>query len=109
MAEPGNEGWQAYLFKVILIGDPSVGKTCLLAQFFEKIFKLDTDPTIGVEFASKTIQVNQKSIKLQIWDTAGQEVYKSITRSYYRGTVAAVLLYDITNRQTFINAQKWIE
>lgn len=85
-------------------------------QFIDRKFKSESDPTIGVEFGSKTIPLRGKTIKLQIWDTvyfypiqAGQEVYKSITRSYYRGTIGAVLVYDITNRTSFNNVVRWIE
>ena len=85
-------------------------------QFIDSIFKVDSDPTIGVEFGSKTIKVTDKTIKLQIWDTvpsslpqAGQEAYKSITRSYYRSTVGAILVYDIACRQSFLNLGKWLE
>ena len=70
-------------------------------QFIDKVFKVDSDPTIGVEFGSKTLQIRDKKIKLQIWDTAGQEAYKSITRSYYRSTVGALLVFDITCRRSF--------
>ena len=99
----------SYLFKYIIIGDPTVGKSCLLLQFLEGKFKLDSETTIGVEFGSKIIDLDDKKIKLQIWDTAGQEVFKSITRSYYRGSIAAILVYDITNRQSFNNLNKWME
>jgi len=78
-------------------------------QFIDKVFKMDTDPTIGVEFGSKTIPVREKRIKLQVWDTAGQEAYKSITRSYYRSTVGALLVYDITCRRSFQSLAKWVE
>ena len=99
----------SYLFKYIVIGDTSVGKSCLLLQFLEKKFKFDHDTTIGVEFGSKIINVKDKQIKLQIWDTAGQETFKSITRSYYRGSIGVVLVYDITNRDSFNNVSKWLD
>lgn len=99
----------SYLFKYIVIGDTSVGKSCLLLQFLEKKFKFDHDTTIGVEFGSKIINVRDKQIKLQIWDTAGQETFKSITRSYYRGSIGVVLVYDITNRDSFNNVSKWLD
>ena len=99
----------SYLFKYIVIGDTSVGKSCLLLQFLEKKFKFDHDTTIGVEFGSKIITVKDKHIKLQIWDTAGQETFKSITRSYYRGSIGVILVYDITNRDSFNNISKWLD
>lgn len=74
-----------YMFKYILIGDTSVGKSCLMLQFVDQKFKAYIDPTIGVEFGSKTIDLDDNKIKLQIWDTAGQENFRSITRSYFRG------------------------
>ena len=74
-----------FLFKFILLGDSNVGKSCLMSQFLEKKFYSIIDPTIGVEFGSKVIQVSDKIIKVQIWDTAGTENYRSITRSYFRG------------------------
>ena len=74
-----------FLFKYIIIGDSSVGKSCLMMQFIEKKFKSFIDPTIGVEFGSVKIRLNETDLKLQIWDTAGQESFKSITRSYFRG------------------------
>ena len=74
-----------FLFKFIIIGDSNVGKSCLMMQFLEKKFKRHIDPTIGVEFGSIKIQTHSQEIKLQIWDTAGQESFKSITRSYFRG------------------------
>ena len=99
----------AYVFKYIIVGDSSVGKSCLLLQFTDKRFKSTHDLTIGVEFGSRTVQINDKAIKLQIWDTAGQESFRSITRSYYRGSIGALLVYDITKRSSFENLQKWLE
>jgi len=99
----------AYLFKYIIIGDSSVGKSCLLLQFADKRFKADHDTTIGVEFGSKNIQIKDKTIKMQIWDTAGQESFRSITRSYYRGSIGALLVYDVTRRETFEGLTKWLE
>ncbi|KAL8152259.1 hypothetical protein V2J09_010019 [Rumex salicifolius] len=90
----------AYLFKYIIIGDTGVGKSCLLLQFTDKRFQPVHDLTIGVEFGARMITIDNKPIKLQIWDTAGQESFRSITRSYYRGAAGALLVYDIT-RQTF--------
>merc|ERR1712118_348765 len=89
----------AYLFKYIIIGDTGVGKSCLLLQFTDKRFRHDHDLTIGVEFGARMVTIDGKQIKLQIWDTAGQESFRSITRSYYRGAAGALLVYDITRRE----------
>ena len=86
-----------------------VGKSCLLLQFTDKRFRQQHDLTIGVEFGARTIQITEKNIKLQIWDTAGQESFKSITRSYYRGAAGALLVYDITRRDTFTHLTRWLE
>ena len=91
----------SYLFKFIIIGDTCVGKSCLLLQFTDKRFKNEHDLTIGVEFGARSVFINDKTIKLQVWDTAGQENFRSITRSYYRGAVAALLVYDVTKRESF--------
>lgn len=99
----------SYLFKFIIIGDTGVGKSCLLLQFTDKRFKQDHDLTIGVEFGSRTIRVEDKDIKLQIWDTAGQESFRSITRSYYRGAAGALLVYDVTRRESFMHLNNWLE
>ncbi|XP_053216733.1 ras-related protein Rab-2B isoform X2 [Podarcis raffonei] len=87
----------AYLFKYVIIGDTGVGKSCLLLQFTDKRFTAVHDLTIGVEFGARMVTIDNKKIKLQIWDTAGQESFRSITRSYYRGAAGALLVYDITS------------
>ncbi|XP_003741250.1 ras-related protein Rab-2A [Galendromus occidentalis] len=99
----------AYLFKYIIIGDTGVGKSCLLLQFTDKRFQPVHDLTIGVEFGARMITIEKKQIKLQIWDTAGQEAFRSITRSYYRGAAGALLVYDITRRDTFNHLTTWLE
>eukprot|EP00931_Biecheleriopsis_adriatica_P054607 TRINITY_DN32148_c0_g1_i2.p1 TRINITY_DN32148_c0_g1~~TRINITY_DN32148_c0_g1_i2.p1 ORF type:complete len:194 (+),score=31.86 TRINITY_DN32148_c0_g1_i2:32-583(+) len=99
----------AYIFKLIVIGDQSVGKTCILLQFTEKQFRLDHAPTIGVEFAARNVTLDDQTIKLHIWDTAGLENFKALTRSYYRGATGAVLVYDITSRPTFQHVAGWLE
>eukprot|EP01035_Chromulina_nebulosa_P020077 gene20077-26071_t len=99
----------AYLFKYIIIGDSGVGKSCLLLQFIEKRFQHVHDLTIGVEFGARNITVDNRSVKLQIWDTAGQESFRSVTRSYYRGACCALLLYDITRRDSFTHVVDWID
>ena len=90
-----------YLLKYIIIGDSSVGKSCLMQSFLEQSIRSKHEPTVGVEFGAKVIEVNGEKVKLQIWDTAGSENYRSITRSYYRAAAAAILVYDITRRQSF--------
>ncbi|WJX64071.1 Ras-related protein RABA2a [Trifolium repens] len=97
-----------YLFKVVLIGDSGVGKSNILSRFTRNEFCLESKSTIGVEFATRTLQVEGKTVKAQIWDTAGQERYRAITSAYYRGAVGALLVYDITKRQTFENVQRWL-
>ncbi|GJN18127.1 hypothetical protein PR202_gb05254 [Eleusine coracana subsp. coracana] len=97
-----------YLFKVVLIGDSGVGKSNLLSRFARDEFSLETRSTIGVEFATKTVQVDDKLVKAQIWDTAGQERYRAITSAYYRGAVGALVVYDVTRRITFENAERWL-
>mmetsp|Transcript_10426 Transcript_10426/g.17047 ORF Transcript_10426/g.17047 Transcript_10426/m.17047 type:complete len:212 (-) Transcript_10426:287-922(-) len=99
----------AYLFKYIIIGDTGVGKSCLLLQFTDKRFQPVHDLTIGVEFGARMITIDNKQIKLQIWDTAGQESFRSITRSYYRGAAGALLVYDITRRETFNHLASWLD
>jgi len=101
-----------YLFKYIIIGDTGVGKSCLLLQFTDKRFQPVHDLTIGVEFGARMISLGENSptqIKLQIWDTAGQESFRSITRSYYRGAAGALLVYDLTRRDTFNHLGRWLE
>ncbi|VFQ97117.1 unnamed protein product [Cuscuta campestris] len=98
-----------YLFKVVLIGDSGVGKSNLLSRFTKNEFSSESKSTIGVEFATRTIQVDDKVIKAQIWDTAGQERYRAITSAYYRGAVGALLVYDITRKVTFENVQRWLK
>ncbi|GAY38000.1 hypothetical protein WN944_028150 [Citrus x changshan-huyou] len=97
-----------YLFKIVLIGDSGVGKSNILSRFTRNEFCLESKSTIGVEFATRTLQVEGKTVKAQIWDTAGQERYRAITSAYYRGAVGALLVYDITKRQTFDNVLRWL-
>ncbi|KAF5196530.1 Ras-related protein rab-2a [Thalictrum thalictroides] len=98
-----------YLFRLIIIGDSSVGKSCLILQFTEERFRPFYNNTVGVDFGSKVVPIKARPIKLHIWDTAGQERYRSITRSYYRGAAGALLVYDITRRETFNNLANWLE
>ncbi|KAJ1982279.1 Rab GTPase ypt31 [Dimargaris verticillata] len=98
-----------YLFKVVLIGDSGVGKSNLLSRFTRNEFNLDSKSTIGVEFATRSIDVDGKTIKAQIWDTAGQERYRAITSAYYRGAVGALLVYDIAKHITYENVNRWLK
>lgn len=94
---------------MVLIGDSGVGKSNLLSRFTRNEFNLDSKSTIGVEFATRSISVDSKTIKAQIWDTAGQERYRAITSAYYRGAVGALLVYDISKRQTYENVTRWLK
>ncbi|KAK4251642.1 ras family-domain-containing protein [Corynascus novoguineensis] len=98
-----------FLFKVVLIGDSGVGKSNLLSRFTRNEFNLDSKSTIGVEFATRSIQIDNKTIKAQIWDTAGQERYRAITSAYYRGAVGALLVYDISKSLSFENVTRWLK
>jgi len=104
----GSQEEYDYLYKVVLIGDSGVGKSNLLSRFTRDEFNLETKSTIGVEFATRSIQTEGKTIKAQIWDTAGQERYRAITSAYYRGAVGALLVYDIAKFSTFKNVERWL-
>ena len=97
-----------YLFKLLWIGNSSVGKSSLLFRFVENVWDDSFVPTIGVDFKLKTLEVNGKKVKLQIWDTAGQERFKNITASYYRGGNGVLVVYDITERESFDNLTSWL-
>ncbi|GLJ22479.1 hypothetical protein SUGI_0423230 [Cryptomeria japonica] len=98
-----------YVLKVVLIGDSAVGKSQLLSRFARNEFNLDSKATIGVEFQTRTLVIDHKTVKAQIWDTAGQERYRAVTSAYYRGAVGAMLVYDISKRQTFDHVARWLE
>ncbi|KAL5981344.1 hypothetical protein ACLOJK_015399 [Asimina triloba] len=102
-------GFGSFLIFLIIPFTAGVGKSCLLLQFTDKRFQPVHDLTIGVEFGARMINIDNKPIKLQIWDTAGQESFRSITRSYYRGAAGALLVYDITRRETFNHLASWLE
>ena len=95
------------LFKVIIIGDSGVGKSCLMHRVTTNEFRLEHEVTVGVEFGSFVIKLDQFNFKLQIWDTAGQENFKSITRIFYKGANCVILAYDITKRDTFEHLEVW--
>lgn len=98
-----------YVFKVVLIGDSAVGKSQLLARFSRNEFSIESKATIGVEFQTRTLTIDRKTVKAQIWDTAGQERYRAVTSAYYRGALGAMLVYDITKRQSFDHVARWLE
>jgi len=97
-----------YLFKVLLIGDSGVGKSSILVRFAEDDFEEDRPCTIGVDFKTKVIDLDGKKINLTIWDTAGQEKFRSLTSSYYRGTQGIILVYDVTRRSSFASLELWL-
>uniref|UniRef100_A0A7N4V4I6 Uncharacterized protein n=1 Tax=Sarcophilus harrisii TaxID=9305 RepID=A0A7N4V4I6_SARHA len=97
-----------YLFKLLLIGDSGVGKSCLLLRFADNKYSDDYACTIGVDFKIRTIQLNGKIVKLQIWDTAGQERFHTITSSYYRGAHGVILVYDVSSLESFVNVKQWL-
>lgn len=107
MSNNDNDNDYEALYKVILIGDSGVGKTNILSRYIYNEFKSDSKSTIGVEFTSKRIKINNTSIKVQIWDTAGHERYRAITNTYYKGSNGCFIVYDITNMQSFENIDKW--
>lgn len=98
-----------YQFKIILIGDAGVGKSNLLLRYCKNDFNLESTTTIGVEFGNRMVLVENKMIKAQIWDTCGQEQFKAIAKTYYKGAAAVLLVYDITRRQTFLKLEKWYQ
>ncbi|BES89922.1 Signal recognition particle receptor beta subunit [Nesidiocoris tenuis] len=98
-----------YLFKLLLIGDSGVGKSCLLLRFADDTYSESYISTIGVDFKIRTIDLDGKTIKLQIWDTAGQERFRTITSSYYRGAHGIIVVYDCTDQESFSNLKQWLE
>ena len=97
------------IFKLIVVGDSGVGKSCMLRVLKGDGFNEDSKPTVGVEFCSKNYNLEEHEIKVQIWDTAGQERYFTITSSYYKGAKGCALVYDIANKETFNNVGKWMQ
>uniref|UniRef100_A0A672QBV4 small monomeric GTPase n=1 Tax=Sinocyclocheilus grahami TaxID=75366 RepID=A0A672QBV4_SINGR len=98
-----------YMFKILIIGNSSVGKTSFLFRYADDSFTPAFVSTVGIDFKVKTIYRNDKRIKLQIWDTAGQERYRTITTAYYRGAMGFILMYDITNEDSFNAVQDWYD
>jgi small GTP-binding protein len=101
--------FEQHRFKIVLIGDSGVGKTNLFSQFTRRHFNAESKSTIGVEFATKTLEIDGKNVKAQIWDTAGQERYRAITSACYRGAMGTMLLYDITTSATFASVPRWLQ
>jgi Ras-related protein Rab-1A len=97
-----------YLFKLLLIGDSGVGKSCLLLRFADDTYNESYISTIGVDFKIRTIELDGKTVKLQIWDTAGQERFRTITSSYYRGAHGIIIVYDVTDQESFNNVKTWL-
>lgn len=98
-----------YLFKIILVGDSDVGKTCVVQSFKSGLFSEKQQNTIGVDFTVRTMDIDGKKVKMQVWDTAGQERFRTITQSYYRSAHGAMVAYDITRRTTFESVIHWIQ
>lgn len=98
-----------YSLKVVVVGDSGVGKTCLLIRFVHDLFEDDSQPTLGVEFMTKIVSTEKHRIQLQLWDTAGQELFRSVTRGYYRGSAGALLVFDLSKRDSFENIGRWLQ
>jgi Ras-related protein Rab-35 len=97
-----------HLFKLLIIGDSGVGKSSLLVRFADKTFTGSYITTIGVDFKIRSLEVDGEKVKLQIWDTAGQERFRTITSTYYRGTHGVIVVYDVTNGESFANVKRWL-
>jgi len=97
------------LIKLLMIGDSGVGKSCLLLRFSDDSFTPTFITTIGIDFKIKTIELNGKRVKLQIWDTAGQERFRTITTAYYRGANGILMVYDVTDENSFLNIRNWMK
>ena len=103
----GNDDYE-FIFKVLLLGNSNVGKSSLFLRFVDDIWNDTFVPTIGVDFKIKTFDIDEKRIKMQIWDTAGQERFKNIIASYYRGAHGILLIYDVTDKDSFKNLSNWL-
>ncbi|XP_055388903.1 ras-related protein Rab-35 [Condylostylus longicornis] len=98
-----------YLFKLLIIGDSGVGKSSLLIRFSDNTFSGSYITTIGVDFKIRTVTIDGLRVKLQIWDTAGQERFRTITSTYYRGTHGVIVVYSVTDGQSFANVRRWLQ
>ena len=106
---PGDYETEDYKIKIIVVGDSGVGKTNLINRFASDKFDTNSKATIGVEFVYKALKINKEVIKVEVWDTAGQERYRAITSSYYNGSKGAIIVYDITNENSFNNIESWMK
>ena len=97
-----------FIFKVLLLGNSDVGKSSLLLRFVDSVWNDAFVPTIGVDFKVKTLEINNKKVKMQIWDTAGEERFRTVGSTYFRGAHGILLLYDVTNRDSFKNLENWL-
>ena len=109
MSESEEVNKYEYIFKIILIGSSGVGKSSLLQRYIQKVFNESYASTIGVDFFMKSINIGEKSIKLQLWDTAGTEKFRSITTGYYRGADAAFVVFDLSSKNSYNAVGDWIE
>jgi Ras-related protein Rab-7A len=109
MADPSPPKELPKLFaKILVVGDSGAGKTCIVNRYSKGSYRVDTKATVGTDFTLKTIEVDKRSVTLQIWDTAGQERYRTMTTVFYRGAQAGVIVFDLTNRQSFVNLTSWL-
>jgi len=113
MAEPkaagGGGAGALNKYKLVFLGEQAVGKTSIITRFMYDTFDFNYQATIGIDFLSKTMYLEDRSVRLQLWDTAGQERFRSLIPSYIRDSSAAVVVYDVTNRASFVNTAKWVE
>ena len=97
-----------FIFKVLLLGNSDVGKSSMLLRFVDSVWNDAFTPTIGVDFKVKTLEINNKRVKMQIWDTAGQERFRTVVSTYFKGAHGILLLYDVTNKDSFKNLENWL-
>jgi small GTP-binding protein len=98
-----------YSLKIVVVGDSGVGKSCFLIRYVRDTFDEDSQPTLGVEFLTKVVQAGNQRVQLQLWDTAGQELFRSVTTGYYRGSAGAVVMFDLTSQDSFDNVDRWLQ
>ena len=103
----GDEDYD-FIFKVLLLGNSDVGKSSLLLRYVDSVWNDAFVPTIGVDFKVKTLNINNKNVKMQIWDTAGQERFRTVVSTYFKGAHGILLLYDVTNKDSFKNLESWL-
>jgi small GTP-binding protein len=104
-----NDEYYDLIFKTVIIGDSGVGKSNLLSRYLNNSFSTELKTTVGVEFGAKKLNIQGKMVKAQIWDTAGQERYRSITSAYYKGAKGGLLVFDLTNEESFNSIDKWLK